>query len=1292
MATLGELLKQQDPEKYGATPAEVINQNIAAHLADPARRQAALNTLRRRFKSVANDDDETLTAKALRGVGASPQQPVDPEAQRQRASAATQRRMIQTSQKLRTGVRQNERAIERGDQPYSAAVDRQLRAARVEIPTPQSTRLEVDPVDQEGAAGTSVRAPVVDDFRELAALAKKEGLKLTLPGHGFGLQVIATDPSGNIRYALNPQASFDPKMVEGASVAGYFTGTSDPLQGAAASALAQATGLDKDSSLGTRAGSGTRAGYGMRELGGDVGERVAQRIPGNVGSKATAAALGAGYGLMGGWNRGQAAATEGAASALQRLGKAVGSDWLADTPVLNRMAAEDRQEASEAAARAQDLENFRRTVDELPQDEVAKLGGRYAGYSVGEGGQLVLPTAAGGVAGQVASKAAGKLAPHVAKYGGKAVALAERTPVLGTVVRGGRAVKEGAKKILTTELGRATLDETAARYGVKDPAGRRVAEAVSTVARTAPEAFEANQRDTLFQLAEPVFVKHGVTDPAAKGALMQDVLERWGDPTLRFAAPEPVKELIDVFQPWHRQFWEGGALKEAGVAYDPFHPLWGQDPTKAARMTETAAARAKETLGQEAWQAHPVALDESAMAEVPGLRALQGVDPASLQAHTMRPLSQIRENVVERMRQSGEMSQSQLQRLGQDFRTLTGPEAFARSARAARGDANLAMDAAAKELRASMPELMREAPERYVHIRDLEQRVMGASQTQAAGRVPLGRDVHGAIRKGDVVQQQPVEEYLRDNGLMRIRVKGVKEQTPRETWGKRHVELPEQFADLDGMVVDEYFAQAMHQVANPSMSKRKAVEIAQTLDKWLGTTQAKAAITTGNPGFHFRVNTGDMMRHVIAEGKEGVTPELRRLVADISNAPVGSTERRLLGGREYTLGELREIMQKYGDVKRTFAADIGADEAVSPGAGRIMEKILGDRGTAAYNKAVDVMSAPGRASGKLADAAFRDTFRVGGAGLNAGYSAGEGIRMLNILAQMKRGVDPRVAGNRARTLMIDFANTTALQEGLKPAVPFIKFWSQGAAGALELARRNPRRFFRLADVARYIEGYDQATEGGAMDPRTKDAVDMISMRPRFETGGGRAATLRFENPYQDVADIGEAIASTGDPTERRGVGQFLGPSAAKAAALLTGRDVATGRSVLGVDAAEAKRLGGTLPQQIMQAVRDGALTPGQAAYLLAKWVPGAPPLTGPVDLGLRVGAHLGGSTAASVPDDDVGALERAGPNWTVGVRMRRTNPQRAGLDKASSAVRELAPPMRKANITRRKAGKKEASP
>jgi len=1308
VATLGELLKQQAPEKYGAVDTQVLNAEISRRVADPNQRAAALQHLRQIFPAVAGDDDDTLSAKVIRGAGQVSQEAAA-EAARQRQVRSQDARLRQNYQRLRTEARQNERAIAAGTQPPSEVVEGALQDYRREVPTPRSARMEQDPVDQQGPAGTSTRFPVGEDFRELQALAKKEGLRLILPGHGFGLQVTAVDAGNNPRYMLSPQASYDPKDIEGASVAGYFTGTSDPLQGGIASGIAQATGLDKTSTLGQRAGSGTRSGYGFRELGGDIGERVAPLIPGNLGAKATAAPLEAGARALSAIDRGEAALQEGAAGALQGLGRAVGSEWLQNTPVLNRMAAENRAEAARETGTAEDLANFRRTVDELPQEEVAQLGGQAFGRTVGEVAQIAAPTAAGMVGGPLASKALAKAAPYAGKAGRAALAVAERTPVARTVVAGARGARDLGKKILTTELGRATVDEVAARHGVRDPLAGEVLEGAATAARTAPGRYEAGVRDTIMEQLEPVWAKHGITDPAARGAALREALQRWSRVEDRVAAPTLVQDIIDVAQPYHRQLWEQGGLKEMGQTYNPLHPLWGQDPTKAARMTETSAARASEAVGENAWKAAEVPLTDE-LASVPGLRKLLGVDyekvgvgPHALTGAddwgvaSMRPMSDIAGNVVERLRQSrggiNAFTGAELDDVARQFKEMSLPEAFARSARHVAGDQNLAWKAAADDLAAALPDLQKVAPQRYEKLETMLQRV----DPQAMPHV--GRDAYGNLRGKDRVMSETQEAYLRDNDLVVIRVEGGKADTPRTTWGTHDVSLPEAFADHQNMVVDRWYGEAMRQMANPSQSKTLVKRWAHDIDHALGLTQSKMAITGGNPGFTWRVNTGDLMRHTISEGREGLRPELRQLVADLSHVRPGSAAAARTtnlvpkpGGGVWTLGELREALEKYGDISHTFATEVGREQARGPGAGRLIETVIGERGSRIYNRTQELMNAAGRASSAAADAAFRDMFRVGGTRLAPTFSAGEGIRMLNMLAMMRRGVNPRVAGNRMRTLMVDFGNTTALQEGLRPAVPFIKFWSQGMAGALEMARRNPRGFFRLADVARYMEGWDQATQGGAMDPRTKDPMDQISMRPRFETSGGRAATLRFENPYQDVADIVDAVAATGDPTERRGVGQFLGPSIAKAGAFLTGKDIATGRSVLGVDKDQASRLSGLLPQQLMQAVRDGMLTEGQAAYLMAKWTPGTPGLTSPVDLGLRVGAHLGGSTAQPVAEDDVGAIERALPNWSVGVRLRRTDPQRAALDTVSRAGKNMPTPLRQANLKRRLAGKKEARP
>ena len=1312
--TLGHKIKRLWPDKYKDDTPDDINVRISEALADDTKRPVVLQKLRRDFPGMKDLDDATLAERTLaktspRVDDQEPPAPTAPEQMKNREQGARLKKAAGAYKTIRKLSAANQSMEAQGRQAPSEAVSDAIESAAVEAPPPSSLKT--------AGGRETTRYPVIDDFREMEARAKAEGLELIMPGHGLGLQVVAVEPkSRKIRYALDEMASYAPAKIRGASAVGYLTGTSDPLQQGVANTIADMTGVARSSSLGDRGHSGLqipgvaedpRSGYGLPELGGDVGENLETKRAGaaralgvdpNAGAKLESRLLSAGAGALSGVHGGLAALKEGAAKLLK--GKTVeGLGFgVKETPTLDAWAQDSRDAQNDLLATAKDTSDFADTVDALPQDEVAALHGRYGGRTGGSIGQLATPTGAamglrklGSVAlqtptGQRAAKAGGDAIDLIKEEGINPVVNAVRQKVMVPVARG---------------LG----EHAPTRFGIEDPTGRMVGEAAETVGRTAPQYLEQKVRDATQEVMRPIMEKYGVTDPKAQAALSREILDQWGSEAGRRGADALHSDLFDALQPLHRQIYDVTGLAEKGVPYNPLHPLWGQNPSRAAMMTETAAARALEAEGKDVWQATDIADAHT----LPGVRRLPA---GSYEAKGMRPLSEVAENTVNRMKGVGggvlsRYSPSEIEETARQFKEMTLPEAFGRTARKLGESAGVSQRSAAKEVVASLPELMKAEPHRYMTWDTLTQKV---AQEGGDVGVHAGRTAQGAARAGDAVTTQSTEAYLQANDLKVLRYRpappdplrlprsaapGVKalEQGPstpmgRGAWSRFDVQAP--LPEMDGMVVDRHFADAVVDMASPNAARQRAKTWAHAMDSALGLAQAKRGITAGIPGFEMRVNTGDLMRHGMSEGAAGLDPELRKLVADVSNAMPGSAAEKQVvsvGNWQGTLGELRDILNRYGDVHRNFAKDVGREAMTTPGAGRALENAAPRVGKV-FNAAADAMAAPGLASGELADQGFRDMFRVGGAQLNEGYRAGEGIRMLNMLSQMKRGVDPRVAGANMRRIMVDFGNTNAAQERLRPVIPFIKFWSQGMQGAFEIAKTNPRGFSRMADMARIMESADQSRRGGAMDPRTKEWQDTLGMRPRV-TESGRPTTVRLENPYQDVVDIAEGLYNTVGGGQGPGAGQFLGPTWTRGYGFATGKDASTGRPLLpGADKNEQLRMGdGPLYSQMYQMWKDGMLSTQDMLYFAAKNTPGMPVVAGPADLGARVGLGLGGSAAARLPEDSAGALARAVPNMLTGVRLRRTDPQATGLVKLMRAAGKIPQPVPKADAERKKRGK-----
>lgn len=1307
MPTLGEYLKARAPKTYGTHEPAQIDEAFKGYLANPETRAQAITTMRSAVPEWKEFGDEELASYWESKITAGPGQS-KVEEQQQRSAASRVKSLVGSFQQVRKNAEANRALTASGRQPQSDVVDAKVDEADTELPHPSGAIPDKTPAGTFAKAGP--RMPVVEDPRDFYRMVEEQGLQAIVPGKGMGAQVIAVDPRrGNQQmFALHESATQDPSRQKGFSALGYMTGTTDPMQRTQASALGQALGYvdpqgkEKDA-------------YGFRELGSDVGADVREAAP---------------MGFLP--EKGLSKLVEWGAAGRKNLNRATGAvaEALGDTfdsDVARQWAAEDQLEARQFAGMEKDAQTFQENVDSLPQQEVARLAGQGMGRSVGEGVSMVAPTLAGTVLGPAVrplaagiGKVAGRVLPAGVKQGLKIAA-----DEVGQIAQ---APITGAKKAVASSTVGKVFSNQPGALAIPEEAAQLSARSAEVVKRGSLDRFEQDVASSMLGDLEPAWAKHGVKDPELRKAVLREVWEKWTSSEGRQTMSPVAADVADILQPYHRATWEtwGDA---AGRPYNPMHPSWGQDSALAGKDMETFNARMLEEEGKEAWKATPVDLGEAK--GLPGVRALgsarEGMAPFNMKSHM-----EIGEDAVRSQAEKGSLpwekaSQAELDQTVADFKTMNIVDSLSRTARRRAEAQGWHLQEASNEVAQSLPKLQALYPERYQRL-DTWLTKQGQQPAAVTGpHVPpnraftaapageatnFGRDPYGNIRWNDRILSTTAQGRLKADDL---RILSVAKPVPRAVSDPDVVvHLPPAFKNsgLDGMVVDRWYAQAIEEMASGSDTQRRAKEIATALDKILGQAQAKRAMTSGSPGFEWRVLLGDSSRHAMSEGLHGAKPELMDLTSLVSNAtPVRPDlmarpatlggKPILLDGMPATLGQLREAVEKYGSIRGNLVHELAAENTRAPGMGRLVEGTLalvpgGKAVTKAGNMASTVAAAPGRASAWAADQGYRAMFtrKVNGevTQLNPKYSAGDGIRILNMLSQMTRGVDVRRAGQHTRLLMMDFSDTNAAQEILRPAIPFIKFWSSGIRGAFEVAARNPRNFTRMHDVARLMENWDQTVEGGALDPRTKRTADVWAGRPRIEQSG-RETVLRWENPWQDAVDVGDAVMDTalqfqGDKNAR-GVGQFFGPSINRPYSILTGRDITTNRPVVpGVDEDMLKRAYPTMFGQFAAAARDGMANPvGTGAYLGMKYLSPAPVMTAPADLLARSALRLPSSTARS-PGDVVSDLSRAFPNYMLGVRQNINDPVATAGQKARSQAQAMPPPNPKIEAKQIKKGKR----
>lgn len=1258
--SVGEFLKAKRPDLYGENSVEEINAAAIARLQDPQRRSKALANLRTIVPEWADVDDDSLSGSIIRN-SAAPQRTETP---------AAERRETAKNFRFEQGVTSYEQMLDRafanmaeqaGGGPASGAVAGKVASALAETPTP----------DMAVPGERQPTLPRMEDMREARRLiAQTPGAKMSMPGYGFGMQAEVVDEAGNPLAVLDPDAS--QAGISGVNAVSRLTGKDSALHQGIVSALREVWDPSKGSELGEAPlGSkedsfGLDTGYGFREYFGDIGEKYGKAKPmqaildTNPAGAFTEGAMRAASGIdsleAGAANK-LAQGSEWVREQINQLGGKLGAEGnLVDPNAewMRKLEAENLAESEKYAGLARDVASGREYLNEIArgerypglEKEVGALAGRAQGQVIGDVVANFVPTEVGIGAGAIAKHAAPVLKPLAARGLGK---------VVDAAYPAARVVSD-----MPSALG-------------LEGAERAAVVAAKSARDNAGEVMRRQVDQTLREVAENVFARRGVTSDAAKDHFLQAAKRAWHSPETRNAATDVTKDLIDAIQKPHQALFQTaknqGLIKE-GVEYNPYHLYFGQDPTRAAMMNESAAKRLAEETGEQPWMAE--AVSRADMLASPGGRVLNPLMVDSMKPARMRPVEAVADIVRKRM-QDAKLSNAEIDRAVKSIEEgdiLTG---IIRSAQKTLGHESIGNQAAAKEIVDMLPELRKANPQAYRHIDEVE---------GLLGRMnrATGATAQGAPRVGDTGFEGRIDDWLAANDMVVVNAAGGAEKLPRSFLKKDMIHrLPEQYQDLHGIVMPRRTANAITELAAPTSERasRRAMEWAQSMDRALGLGQMKALITRGNMGFEFRNRISELGRLLVDEGGEALSPDLRDTVARISQSKVGRSGATWTDkvGRTWDLGELHELMLSQGGIGRGGSRRLVEEATQGAGAGKWAEWAGVDR---AINAANRVAMAPGEASAAAADKAFRSIFASKGRQLADIYDAEDGMRMWTMLSKINRGLTPQAAAREMKQLLIDYSAKSGLEEGLAPVIPFVKYYTGAMQGAFRTALKNPRRFARVADLARAVERTDQAIEGHR-SMRMKEKQDFMSLAPTYTVHGEQMA-IRPETPWSEVVNL--MMQATGG--DERGMWSSAGPAMSGAYGFVTGNDLATGRSTLGLSADQQKRAGWGMPGQFMQAWNDQDATgsqilgpnPGaQAAYYLARYLPiaGGRFISPQMDVGLRAMLGLGSNPAARSEDDDLRMLMRAVPAAAVGLRQSSIDPQRTFARKTREAAGSLPP-------------------
>lgn len=1189
MRTPGQALVEDYPDEFDASAVDEIDQSIKSGLTDPARRGETIKKLRDRFEFGAAPDDAVMMSVFQR-LDARQKPAVDPSSARETQEGL---RMKRVGQGYGASLQQLGE-MKGGEGPLASppeAVQKAEEAVRGTL-TPQD--VEHPRVQGDARRGIPAMAERIEDLQDAAA--KNPGLKIVQANTDWWSKwfpnVQLQDDVGNTVSQLNPAAGFDASQVEGMPTLnlGQITGAGSSLQQGLTETARDVydpktgkwfRGMDPKTANMGKDGTGnplSRAqGYGFREYGMDLAGRTPDSDVAQAAWKLANIPAAAGGAVLAGVDKLEANAGRSLDALTRWPQQGEGRFW-------QKFAESNDAEAKKYwDASGQLMENTGWVGDKrnaVPDTKEAQAEAqRGLGATMGEALSMKVPTGGDLAVKAVAplvSKGVGSAARGVGKLAEKAapdayagvVGLFSSAPMTTALSRGEANIIKGAQA-----------------------AGRNAGD-------IAEMKFTNELRDAIAK-ALP-----GRTDDQVEAAIREAQMG-WHSVPARQAMSADAKLVVEAAQPFHERTFR--SMFGEKFPYSPTHVFRGQRANKSARLLETA--RAQDAVADTALQAEELAKDVGKKYDpmpgwnAPGFAQVKG--PA--QWREARGWADTQKMLADQGKAEGFFRGLEKRRGAEEMDRLDLVSGMAKTFRQGAESRGIRERAAVKVFEDHVADLAKgpykdsyvpaqvrfgkSADELFSH--QPVPMAGGAVAHNAGDRITELNAYRDAIKGGRNLLAPDVSDALRQNDeVLVVGVKAaddagglLKAVDPKQ---QRVVVIPGLSRDWHGVVMPRQHALALLQAQSPSAASRTAAKVASTVDQWLGLSQLNYAITKGNPGFEARNRVSEMWRMAVDD--EDILGEANRdLVQKVLSSRPG----------EGQYGKLHEEILSLGGLGKGVIEDMRGMQGANPGPMWMSERLK------------TAINAPVKLAEAGQDALVNGTLkRTMFPRVPQQYSVEDAFRTAVMLNEMKKGAKAVDAAAHMKRLMIDYADYNPVERLAKPFVPFIKYYTGAAEGAVALAMKNPRRFARVYDLARIVERWDTEFEGGGrpLNQKLKGTDDVIGGAPIIQEGGSITAIRPETTASEAASQIAlwqSGLGGLMGEDQERGLGANLSPAVTQAIDTLTGMSAATGRSTSGLSKAEmdlARYEGAhTGPEQALAAyrMREQGLAPSTENNRLA---------------------------------------------------------------------------------------------
>lgn len=318
-----------------------------------------------------------------------------------------------------------------------------------------------------------------------------------------------------------------------------------------------------------------------------------------------------------------------------------------------------------------------------------------------------------------------------------------------------------------------------------------------------------------------------------------------------------------------------------------------------------------------------------------------------------------------------------------------------------------------------------------------------------------------------------------------------------------------------GVALDEYLARKLNAIGVADYREKVSVAeqiIRKTYDKILQLWKINA--TAVKPGFHVRNAYNNLFQSYLNVGAKVFDPEINSLSFKLSSPkqfPKDSEGDIIkLGNQEYSLGQLRDMVNEYGFADKGQIVVEGLTP-VEPPAQQLAKQLIGD-----------MKNKDGKFDMRTLNPLDSQNFAPYKIGRNVGNRIENQARISLFLANIANGEKPWKAAHNVDKFLFDYSDLSDFEkQWLKRLVPFYSWLRKNTPLQLEMMMKNPKPYQVTMNAIDKMDKSIDKKDYIKKDDRNEFARDWVQtpIKATDEEGTTRNVFWNPNLPYGDLQKV-----------------------------------------------------------------------------------------------------------------------------------------------------------------------------